>query len=81
MALASSPLHPAVLNAANETLVEAFLAGQLPFNGIVGALREVVQAYVPSQDAGGVPTVEEIERAQQSARAQATQLLERWRTK
>jgi len=44
-AVAASPLHPAVFNAANEEAVEAFLAGRLPFLGIVETVLGVLQRF------------------------------------
>lgn len=44
-AIAASPLHPAVLNAANEEAVSAFLDGRLPYLGIVDTVREVLDAF------------------------------------
>lgn len=37
-------IHPAVLNAANETAVEAFLAGRLPFTGIPYVVEKALAA-------------------------------------
>ena len=47
-ALRSGGTVPAVLNAANEVLVEAFLAGRLVFLDIPRILTEVLDAHVPS---------------------------------
>ncbi|MCJ7827502.1 MAG: 1-deoxy-D-xylulose-5-phosphate reductoisomerase, partial [Demequinaceae bacterium] len=44
-AVAASPLHPAVLNAANEEAVAAFLDGALPFPGIVDTVAEVLAGF------------------------------------
>ena len=38
---------PAVLNAANEVAVERFLAGELPFTGIVEVVNRVLERHVP----------------------------------
>src|SRR5438477_13153377 len=38
---------PAVLNAANEVAVERFLAGELPFTGIVEVVNRVLETHVP----------------------------------
>ena len=38
---------PAVLNAANEVAVERFLAGELPFVGIVEVVNRVLDAHAP----------------------------------
>lgn len=63
--MAASPTHPAVLNAANEVLVDAFLRGRLPWLGIVDTLREVVGAHrgIAHPDLADVLGVEEWARA------------------
>lgn len=66
-AVAESPLHPAVFNAANEECVQAFLDGRLPFLGIVDVVRNVVEAYEASTEV----SVEEIEAAEAWARESA----------
>ncbi len=43
---------PAVLNAANETAVTAFLEGRLSFPGITGTIRRVMDAHRPVDDPG-----------------------------
>ena len=43
---------PAVFNAANEELVEAFHAGRLPFLGIVDTIGEVVERWLSEHQAG-----------------------------
>lgn len=49
-ALESSPYHPAVMNAANEECVDAFLEGGLPYLGIVDTVAAVLSDFVtPSQ--------------------------------
>ncbi len=42
---------PAVLNAANEVAVAAFLAGELPFTGIARAVARVLDEHTPADDA------------------------------
>ena len=42
--------HPAVLNAANEEAVNAFLAGGIPFSGIVRAVERAMAAFGGSRD-------------------------------
>ena len=37
--------HPAVLNAANEEAVNAFLTGQIPFTGIVSSVARALEAF------------------------------------
>ena len=44
---------PAVFNAADEVAVAAFLAGRLPFPGIVDTVERVVAEYDGRFDAGG----------------------------
>ena len=39
---------PAVLNAANEVAVERFLAGELPFTGIVEVVSRVLDRHAAS---------------------------------
>lgn len=40
--------QPAVLNAANEIAVAAFLAGRIPFTGIPGTIRAVLDQHTPT---------------------------------
>jgi 1-deoxy-D-xylulose-5-phosphate reductoisomerase len=47
---------PAVLNAANEVAVARFLAGEIPFTGIVEIVRRVVDRH-----AGGISAIDSIE--------------------
>jgi 1-deoxy-D-xylulose-5-phosphate reductoisomerase len=47
-ALAASPTHPAVYNAANEQAVAAFLAGRIGFLDIVGTVERVLDEHVPA---------------------------------
>lgn len=64
---------PAVFNAANEECVEAFLAGRLPFNGIMDTVTEVVAEHgVP--DSGTSLTVADVLEAETWARARAREL-------
>jgi 1-deoxy-D-xylulose-5-phosphate reductoisomerase len=46
-ALAAGGTAPAMLNAANEVAVEAFLAGRLPFTGIGGVIAHVLETFAP----------------------------------
>lgn len=59
-ALAASQLHPAVLNAANEECVEAFLAGKLPYLSIVDTVDEVLESF-DAPAARDLATVLEVE--------------------
>jgi len=70
-AAAASDLHPAVFNAANEQCVAAFVAGALPFLGIVDTVRAVVEEYV----APGEVTLEAVDAAESWARARADALI------
>jgi 1-deoxy-D-xylulose-5-phosphate reductoisomerase len=63
---------PAVYNAANEECVAAFMAGQIPFTGIVDTVAQVVSEH---DGAGsGTLTVEQILAADQWARTRAREL-------
>ena len=57
--------HPAVLNAANEEAVNAFLGGRLPFSGIVGTVEKVLGRFEGCGD-----TLDEILDADRWARAE-----------
>ena len=70
-AVAASPLHPAVFNAANEECVAAFAAGRLPFLGIVDTVRSVVEAY----EAPTGVSLEAIEAAEAWARETAARTI------
>jgi 1-deoxy-D-xylulose-5-phosphate reductoisomerase len=62
--------YPAVLNAANEVAVEAFLAADLPFPSIA----EVVAAVVDEHESAPVVSLVAIERADAWARRRAAEL-------
>jgi 1-deoxy-D-xylulose-5-phosphate reductoisomerase len=68
-ALAAGGTAPAVLNAANEVAVEAFLAGRLPFTGIASLIEETLGAVpgVQARDLDAVLAADE--RARQAAAA------------
>jgi 1-deoxy-D-xylulose-5-phosphate reductoisomerase len=66
-ALRAGGAAPAVLNAANEVAVEAFLAGHLPFTGIAG----VIGGTLESVSAGPAQTLDEIMDADAQARRTA----------
>jgi 1-deoxy-D-xylulose-5-phosphate reductoisomerase len=55
--------RPAVLNAANEEAVSAFLAGEIPFSGILRAVEGTLAAYQ-----GGGDTLQDILEADRWAR-------------
>ena len=62
---------PAALNAANEECVAAFLAGRLPFPGIVDAVAQVVDEH----DFRERPTLAEVLDTEERARAAARRLV------
>ncbi|MFE7133163.1 1-deoxy-D-xylulose-5-phosphate reductoisomerase [Streptomyces sp. NPDC057638] len=64
---------PAVFNAANEECVDAFLAGRLPFNGIMDTVTQVVTEH-GSPDGGTPLTVPDVLEAESWARARAREL-------
>ena len=57
---------PAVLNAANEVAVEAFLAGALPFLSIADVVESVL-AELPGQAVVDIPTLDERDRTAREA--------------
>ncbi|GAA3133982.1 1-deoxy-D-xylulose-5-phosphate reductoisomerase [Streptosporangium carneum] len=61
---------PAVYNAANEVCVDAFLAGRLPFLGIVDTVAAVVSEHTVT----GADTVDEVLGADEWARIRAREL-------
>ncbi|OZA91621.1 MAG: 1-deoxy-D-xylulose-5-phosphate reductoisomerase, partial [Erythrobacter sp. 34-65-8] len=63
---------PAVLNAANEVAVAAFLAGHLSFTRIAVIVEETMARYAPSAPAA----LAEVLAVDREARAQAQGLLE-----
>ncbi len=63
---------PAVMNAANEVAVMAFLEGKIPLTRVV----EIVQTVVDEHDPGQVVSVVNIERADGWARARAAEIIE-----
>jgi 1-deoxy-D-xylulose-5-phosphate reductoisomerase len=64
--------RPAIYNAANEECVAAFVAGRLPFLGIVDTLARVLEA---APDFAEPSTVEEVLAAEAWARAQAQRMI------
>ncbi|MEV0728984.1 1-deoxy-D-xylulose-5-phosphate reductoisomerase [Polymorphospora sp. NPDC050346] len=64
--------RPAIYNAANEECVAAFVAGRLPFLGIVDTLERVLGAAPDFAEPG---TVEDVLAAETWARAQARQII------
>jgi 1-deoxy-D-xylulose-5-phosphate reductoisomerase len=61
---------PAVLNAANEVVVDAFLGGRLPFTGIVDTLARVLDDHEP----GTLNSVADVADAETWARRRAAEL-------
>lgn len=72
-ALTASATHPAVLNAANEECVEAFLGGRLPFLGIVDMVAQVLEEHVGV--AAGDLTLERLADVERWSRARANELI------
>ena len=63
---------PAVMNAANEVAVMAFLEGKIPLTRIV----EIVQSVVDEHDPASVVSIVNIERADHWARQRAVEIIE-----
>lgn len=72
-AVAESATHPAVFNAANEVAVAAFLAGKIPFLGIVDTVERVLSQH--DGVAADHVTLEAVENAEAWAREHAHHLL------
>ncbi|MCF6526263.1 1-deoxy-D-xylulose-5-phosphate reductoisomerase [Streptomyces sp. JJ36] len=68
---------PAVYNAANEECVDAFLAGRLPFTGIVDTVSAVVGEHTGEPPGGTGPTLTDVLEAEGWARARARELAAR----
>ncbi|GAB3801467.1 hypothetical protein GCM10027605_18960 [Micromonospora zhanjiangensis] len=64
--------RPAIYNAANEECVAAFVAGRLPFLGIVDTLERVLDAAPEFTEPG---TVEDVLAAESWARARAREII------
>jgi len=60
-ALAAGPLHPAVLNAANEEAVQEFLAGNIRFLEIVATVEKVLERYTGESSDVNITEVERVE--------------------
>ncbi|UNX55910.1 1-deoxy-D-xylulose-5-phosphate reductoisomerase [Georgenia sp. TF02-10] len=77
-AATASPSHPAVLNAANEQCVAAFLQGRLTYLGITDVVQEVLAAYSPPPAGpGGALALADVLGAEEWARARAEELIAR----
>jgi len=72
-AVAASPTHPAVYNAANEECVEAFLAGRIGFLDIVGTVERVLGEHAGADEL----TLDAVLDAETWARGRAQELLAR----
>ena len=72
-AVASSATHPAVLNAANEQAVDAFLAGRLRWADIVQIDAAVVEEHDGAP--GAPPGLEDVLAAETWARRRADELI------
>ncbi len=75
-ALAGSEAAPAVLNAANEVSVAAFLAGEIPFGEIARTNAAVLDAHLAEKAGLVVDSLADILAADGWARAQARERLE-----
>jgi 1-deoxy-D-xylulose-5-phosphate reductoisomerase len=73
-ALRAGGAAPAVLHAANEEAVDAFLAGKCTFTGIFGVLSAVTEALA---DSAGATSLEDILEFDRAARKLAAGLIER----
>jgi 1-deoxy-D-xylulose-5-phosphate reductoisomerase len=72
-ALSEGGARPAVLNAANEVAVEAFLEGQVGFLDIASIADDTLQCYAPAAPA----SVEEVLEIDREARAAAQSIVKR----
>ena len=70
-AVGESATHPAVLNAANEVLVDAFIAGEVPWLAIVDTVSAVVHEHAGVVD----PSLDDIVAAQRWADQRARELV------
>lgn len=75
-ALAGAETAPAVLNAANEEAVAAFLDGRLPFGRIAEVNSRTLDAYLQAHPGGRAETLEDVLDADAIGRRQARALLE-----
>ena len=66
--------YPAVFNGANEACVAAFLAGRLPFTGIVDTIAAVVAEHADRAEAAEPATLEAVLAADGWARTRAEEL-------
>ncbi len=71
-AAAAGGTAPAVYNAANEECLDAFMAGKIPFTGIVDTVSRVISEHDASR--GGAATLEDVLAVDRWARARAREL-------
>jgi 1-deoxy-D-xylulose-5-phosphate reductoisomerase len=69
--------HPAVLNAANEVAVEAFLAGRLGFLDLASVVEDALEAWA-STDPARPRDLDDVLEADRWARQRANGQLQRW---
>jgi 1-deoxy-D-xylulose-5-phosphate reductoisomerase len=74
-ALAAGGGMPAVVNAANEVAVEAFLAGKISFPGIVAVVSETASAAGRVRAPGSLEEAEEIDRMARDRAGEAVKRL------
>ena len=77
-ALEAGGLRPAVLNAANEIAVAAFLDGRIRFPGITALVAETLAQFDAGDAQSAAPDIDAILAADAEARARATELLPRF---
>jgi 1-deoxy-D-xylulose-5-phosphate reductoisomerase len=70
---------PAVLNAANEVSVAAFLAGEIPFPAIAAVNADVLSSHLARSGGGAIQRLEDARAADAWARARAGEALEKYR--
>jgi 1-deoxy-D-xylulose-5-phosphate reductoisomerase len=75
-ALAADEAAPAVLNAANEESVAAFLAGRIPFPSIAATNASVLEAHVGRAAHAALGSLDDVLAADAWARAQARERLD-----
>lgn len=68
-AVSASATHPAVLNAANEVCVDAFIRGDLNYLGIVDTVRDVLEEH----QGVASPNLDDVLAAEEWARARAVE--------
>jgi 1-deoxy-D-xylulose-5-phosphate reductoisomerase len=70
---------PAVLNAANEVSVAAFLAGEIPFPAIAAVNADVLSSHLARNDGGAMNELDDARAADAWARTRAGETLEKYR--